>query len=394
MLNEHKPGNHKGQRILYLQYTNPACYPPLEQSSRILAGAGWEVLFLGNGTLGDSNGLRFRNYPRIEVRQLRFHTAGWKQKLHYLWFCVWCLAWAMWWRPQWVYASDLLACPPALLLSWVPRLRIVYHEHDSPAPATGMFMRFCLWARRACARRASICVLPNRCRAERFEVETRPRKPVKVVWNCPGLHEVPSITNGNPASGLRVLYQGSINSVRVPETIVEALALLPENVSLTVIGYETVGSQGYVKTILGHAEQLGLQHRVRCLGAINRYDLMKTCATFDVGLALFPLISDDKNLQAMTGASNKSFDYLACGLPVLVSDLPDWHKMFVETEYGLSCNPAEPFSIATALRWFYEHPEARTLMGTRGRNRILAEWNYETQFCPVFQKLGRDELLP
>jgi glycosyltransferase involved in cell wall biosynthesis len=131
------------------------------------------------------------------------------------------------------------------------------------------------------------------------------------------------------------------------------------------LGYETVGSQGYIKTILGHAEQLGLQHRVRCLGAISRYDLMKTCATFDVGLALFPLISDNENLQAMTGASNKSFEKLACGLPVLVSVLPDWHKMFVETGYGLSCNPAEPSSIATALAWFYEDPDSRTLMGNR-----------------------------
>lgn len=36
-------------RILYIQYTNPAGYPPLEHSSRILAQADWEVLFLGTG---------------------------------------------------------------------------------------------------------------------------------------------------------------------------------------------------------------------------------------------------------------------------------------------------------------------------------------------------------
>jgi hypothetical protein len=35
-------------KILYLQYTNPAAYPPLEHNSRILANEGWQVLFLGN----------------------------------------------------------------------------------------------------------------------------------------------------------------------------------------------------------------------------------------------------------------------------------------------------------------------------------------------------------
>jgi MFS family permease len=33
-------------RVLYIQYTNPAGYPPLQHSSRILASAGWQVLFL------------------------------------------------------------------------------------------------------------------------------------------------------------------------------------------------------------------------------------------------------------------------------------------------------------------------------------------------------------
>jgi glycosyltransferase involved in cell wall biosynthesis len=89
----------------------------------------------------------------------------------------------------------------------------------------------------------------------------------------------------------------------------------------------------------------------------------------------------------LTGASNKPFDYLACELAVLVSDLPDWCEMFVEPGYGLSCNPEEPLSIAAALRHFYNRPADTRLMGERGRKRILAEWNYETQFEPVLRTL-------
>ena len=63
------------RRILYIQYTNPAGYPPLEHSSRLLANAGCEVLFLGTGALG-AEALRFPPHPRIMVKQMPFCPAG------------------------------------------------------------------------------------------------------------------------------------------------------------------------------------------------------------------------------------------------------------------------------------------------------------------------------
>src|SRR5437773_1379504 len=70
-------------RVAYVQYTNPAAYPPLEHSSRILVGEGWQILFLGIGALG-ADALRFPPHERIEVRQMRFSPAGCWQKLHCL----------------------------------------------------------------------------------------------------------------------------------------------------------------------------------------------------------------------------------------------------------------------------------------------------------------------
>ena len=46
------------RRVMYVQYTNPAAYPPLEHSSRIAAGQGWDVLFVGAEVLGAA-ALRF-----------------------------------------------------------------------------------------------------------------------------------------------------------------------------------------------------------------------------------------------------------------------------------------------------------------------------------------------
>jgi glycosyltransferase involved in cell wall biosynthesis len=108
----------------------------------------------------------------------------------------------------------------------------------------------------------------------------------------------------------------------------------------------------------------------------------------DIGLALIPMQAADYNFEAMAGASNKVFDYLACGLPVLVSALPEWCEMFVRPGFGAACNPADAQSIAAALLPLVEDRSKMRRMGEAGRHQILAHWNYEAMFAPVFSLMS------
>jgi glycosyltransferase involved in cell wall biosynthesis len=373
-------------RILYIQYTNPAGYPPLEHSSRILGDAGWQVAFLGTGALG-ADGLRFPPHPNVRVRRLNFCQPGWRQKLHYFYFCLWVFGWALLARPAWIYVSDALACPAALALRGLPWLRILYHEHDSPGgPPAGVFQRFVRWSRKQVARKAAICILPNERRLERFKAEIGTRPGVFCVWNCPSSSEVAPARD--PVDGdFWLLYHGSIVPDRLPVAVVDAMAALPDRVKLRVIGYETVGSVGYVERLRRRARQLGVDHRLETVAALPRFELMEWCRHCDAGLAFVPLGMADINHQAMTGASNKVFDYLACGLPLVVSDLPDWRAAYVEPGYALACDPQNSESIARSVRRFLDDPNLARSMGESGRKRIATEWNYEACFGPVLQWL-------
>ena len=371
------------KRIAYVQYTNPAGYPPLQHSSQILAEAGWEVLFLGAEAWGAAS-LRFPDYGRIQVRSLGRQKAGWRQKLHYLFFCGWCLGWILRHRSSWVYASDLFSCPVAALASVLFRIPLVYHEHDSPAqnPSSG-FLRMCMWTRTVCGRRAKVCVLPNAERAAAFEARNKPGSRPLVIWNCPRRAEVAASRTSEGGTRTKFLYHGSIVPDRLPVGVVDALAAIPD-ASLTVVGYETVGSKGYLEVLRRRGIELGIADRLDLVGPlVGREEVLEVCRRHHVGLALMPLRSGDLNLEAMTGASNKPFDYLSCGLALLVSDLPDWAEMFVQPGYSRTCDPTRPASLAAAFRWFAEHPEEGRAMGEHGRLRILSEWNYETQFQPL-----------
>jgi spore maturation protein CgeB len=101
-----------------------------------------------------------------------------------------------------------------------------------------------------------------------------------------------------------------------------------------------------------------------------------------------PLETDDLNMESMAGASNKPYDYLACGLALLVSSRTDWEEMFVKPGFGLSCDPSSTKSLADAFNAFAAHPETTRAMGERGRQRVIGEWNYEQQFGPVLDLLG------
>jgi glycosyltransferase involved in cell wall biosynthesis len=379
------------RRILYIQYTNPAVYPPLEHSSRILADAGWDVMFLGAGSDGESDRFQFPAHSRICVRRMAVCKAGIRQKLHFGLFCLWVLSCVIRWRPKCVYASDLFSSPVSLALSAWPGLRVIYHEHDSPEESlsgTSVFMRFVLWCRLQLAGRSDANVLPNGRRAEQFRKATRTGRPVLTAWNCPEKREVIAGPRAAHDGKVVLFYHGSINPARLPLAVVRAMATMPDRFLLRVAGYGTEGHRGHVQTLREEAERLKIGASIECIGALpTRAELLAECGRADVGLSLMPKAGSDPNLNAMTGASNKPFDYLACGLALLVSDLPDWREMFVNPGHGLACDPEDPASIARALRQLAENPEHMRAMGERGRQRIIAEWNYETQFSPVLSSL-------
>jgi glycosyltransferase involved in cell wall biosynthesis len=353
----------------------------LLHSAEILAGRGWEVVFLGTQALNFETS-RVQVRPRIRFAHLPYCSSGWKRALQYPWFCLWCLFWTLRWRPAWIYASDVTACIPVLLLRVLVGARVVYHEHDSPAPdaagTAGRWMRMCLWARRKAAQIAEFCILPNENRARAFQKQTGTPKEVKVVWNTPLRSEV-SAPKRHPEGCLKLLYHGSVVPARVPLTVIHAVKKVGYPVVLRVVGYETLSSRGYMEKLRRTAAEVGIPEALEFEGVLERDELMAHCQSYDVGLAVVHA-PQDRNLVDLLGASNKVFDYMACGLALLIPEAPSWQEFL---HYGAACDPTDADSIARALRYFCEHPAEMRLMGERGRMRVLEQWNYETNFGPA-----------
>lgn len=380
-------------RILYLQYQDPAAYPPLEHSSRILAERGWEVVFVGAAVTRDAS-LKLDPHPRIVVKSIGVVPAK-LQGLRYLYFIFYSLCWILFWRPKWIYGSDPIVLPALYVLAKLTGARILYHEHDSPtgSEAGSPFRRLVLRCRNLVGQSASVCVLPQSQRLLEFLQATQRAKPTLCVWNCPRRSE--ERANLAPSDGTLVLYyHGSINAARLPPELVLAIASFRGAVRLIVAGYEVQGSSGHIDMLRSLAAANGLADAVQYVGVIpSRSDLLRYAAQAHVGLSLMPLISDGINTRHMVGASNKAFDCMGCGLPLLVSDLPEWVDAFVVPGFARACDPGSVESIRSALAWYLENPQTRAEMGDRCREKIRSSWNYESMFECVLAELSAPQRL-
>ena len=372
-------------RVLYVQYTNPGAYPPLVRSAQLLAESGAEVLMLGT-RVRELDALDVRPTHGISVALTDAAGDGWRLKAHYARYAAWVARQAAAWKPDWIYASDLLSAPVALGLSALVRARVLYHEHDAPVhERPSWVIQRSLDARRRLVRAADLVVAPNVERARRLSALAGTRE-IVTVWNCPRRPTRRPVRAQSP-DGLRVIFRGSVNPDRLPPTVIEALAALPEGVTLDVAGYETAGSRGYLATLASEADRLGVRTRVRLLGTVPERELAGICERCDVGLALMPMQSRDENLRHMTGASNKVFEYLASGVAPLVSDLPDWRRTFVDPGYALSCDPRDAGSVANTLGAALERRSVLRDLADRGWQRLELDWNYEHQFAPVLDAM-------
>ena len=367
-------------RVLHVQYTNPGIYPPLVRGAALLADAGADVLMLGTRVTG-LDALDAPPMEGVDIRLVPAGADGWRLKAHYARYAAWIAREGAAWKPDWIYASDLLAAPIALALGALTGARIVYHEHDAPSlEHPSWTIRQCLATRRRLIRQADLIVTPN---AERSAALARlGGHHVITAWNCPRR------PRGAPPArrergALRVVYRGSINGERLPLSVVDAVAAAGSDVTLTIAGYETVGSRGHIVEIEARARALGIFDRVRVLGTVPDAGLEAICAQSHVGFALMPVESLDENMRHMTGASNKVFEYWSHGVVPLVSDLPDWRVTFVDPGYSLACDPRQPHSAAQVLRWAADRRDDLLTIATRAWDRLQTDWNYETQFAPV-----------
>lgn len=165
-----------------------------------------------------------------------------------------------------------------------------------------------------------------------------------VVRNMPAdspvapLSPVPS--EEPPASLKTLLYQGAVNLGRGVDWAIEALGLLP-GCRLVV-----AGDGDELEAMRRLAAGKPWRDRVSFLGRVAPVRLRPLMAGADVGLVML----EDKGLNYHFALPNRVGDFIAAGLPMVVSDLPEMASVVRRYGVGEVLAAPGPEALAAAVR--------------------------------------------
>ena len=234
---------------------------------------------------------------------------------------------------------------------------------------------------------ADLLITANESYADVLRKRLR-RDDVTVVLNCPELVELQSSDRirrevGLSAADRIVLYQGMMNAGRgLPELIMSARRF-PDDVRLVLLGHGTLES-----SLRRAVDDAGLETRVFMPGLVPQAELHEWTASADLGV----LILQPFNLSKRLALANKIFEYMAAGIPILTTDLPENRRIIDQCECGWLVADAKPTVVAEQVSRILEDPQEMRRRGANGRRWFEARYNWENESKRLLARL--EGLLP
>jgi glycosyltransferase involved in cell wall biosynthesis len=191
------------------------------------------------------------------------------------------------------------------------------------------------------------------------------------IGNYPALKDypfAPCFDKARYGSGMLVSF-GGISSRTCTQAIVEALGLIPSMVNATLLLGGSVSSD----TLFGAISHLPGWSRVT-------YSQLPVSVMIDRLLRAsigFILFSPEPNHFGVR--SNRFFEALAAGLPVITSNFPDWKEMVNGIGCGITVDPTDPRAIADAVLYLLSHPAEAAEMGRCGYEMAKKQFNWELE---------------
>jgi glycosyltransferase involved in cell wall biosynthesis len=264
---------------------------------------------------------------------------------------------------------------------------VVYDSHEIFLES-GTYALLPRWVNRMIARRerrlaarAEALVTVNPA----IGAELQRRIPVRrlvVVHNCPPRWTPPDppinllrSAAGVPDGAPILLYHGVFTNHRGLPQLAEA-SLEPglESAHVVYLGYG--GSRSEVDGLVADPRFGG---RLHVLDAVDPSVLLDWVTGADVGV----IPGQPSTLNHWLSSPNKLFEAFAAGVPVAIMDFPYVHQLVLEDPagpLGTVCDPADPASIARAVREILERPaEERLALRARCLQAAHDRWNWETE---------------
>ncbi len=275
---------------------------------------------------------------------------------------------------------------PVGLLLTMGRKKVIYDVHEDvprqiaskdwiPKQLRGMVARAVREIEAFGVKRFSAVITASEEISKRFRELNRQ---TITVHNYPILKELSELRGGPDSSSVkcqsvafkRIVSLGGIDSDRCAMEIVEAVGMLPSRLGVRL----TVAGECSSERLLGQIRLSPGWHRTKYLGRLPRGEALGVLNESDVALIMYSPMPNHFEVR-----SNRLFEAMGSGVPVITSDFPKWKEVVVKNNCGLVVNPRSAKEIAEAVKTLIEAPDLRRRMCENGRKAVQLKYNWEME---------------
>ena len=168
-----------------------------------------------------------------------------------------------------------------------------------------------------------------------------------------------------------IVYSGGMSERTGMIVLLEAVMLMVRrglNPKVLMFGY--ADEPAFLASFKTMADDRGVAGCFEILGRARPFDMPPMLCRARVGVVPFqPIPKFLKNIPT------KMFEYWACGLPVVASDLPTTRLFLRNGEFGYLVKPNDPAGFADALERLLLDPPSLERMGANARNAVKRRLN-------------------
>lgn len=254
---------------------------------------------------------------------------------------------------DYIWADDFPDLLPAIRLKKKIGAKVIYDSHEifietlnQCFPAKAVFYKhfihkICLSIMKTFGRRAERKMLDDvdrfvtTCESyKKFFISKYGEMDIHIVMNCPNHNQQiePHDLRKDfaiPEDNFIVIFQGKLIPARTLKETIDAMKYVKENICLVLIGDGMLEEQ-----LKKQVKDLNLEDRVFFTGRIPSAEMVNYAAGADAGINLQPNI----NLSKYYGSTNKFFEYMHAGLPMVASNTPENAMIMEKYPMGVFVN--------------------------------------------------------
>ncbi|MFZ2489570.1 MAG: glycosyltransferase family 4 protein [Anaerolineae bacterium] len=358
-----------GYALTVIAWDREGRYPAVEQ---VDAGKGAAFTVRRVQTVRSSYGAGLAQALRLP----RFWLAAWRQ-LNQL-------------RPAVVHCHDFDTLPPGWLWAKLHRRVVIYDAHEYytelQRPRLGgsrigkLLLRLIGAAEQTLSRTSSAVVTVDERIARRY----RNHRVVVIGHYPPPDFASPPVAGHSAATTL--VYAGRFSTDRGLLVIAAALQRLAEqglHPRVRLLGAWTDPAEQQAFAVATR----GLEGQIEHAGWVPFEQIAAQLQQCDIALAVLQPIP-----RYVAALPVKLFEYMACGLPVVISDFPANREVVATADCGLLVDPANVDAVSEALARLLADPAEAHRLGENGRRAFETRYNWqalEPRLLSLYAQISR-----